>query len=49
LLLATEIKERIEQFKQEKLGEKKKGFVDTVTQEQPRSEEEADAMDVSAD
>jgi ubiquitin conjugation factor E4 B len=49
LQLATEIKERIEQFKLEKLGEKKKGFVDTVTQEQPRNGEEADAMDVSAD
>jgi hypothetical protein len=44
---ATEIRERIEKFKSERLGDKKKGFVDTVTQEAPRSGEEAEAMDIT--
>lgn len=41
------MKERIEQFKSERLGDKKKGFVDTVAQEAPKSSEEAEAMDMT--
>lgn len=44
---ATEMKERIEAFKSERLGDKKKVFIDTVTQEAPKSAEEANAMDVT--
>lgn len=47
MLAATEIKERIEQFKSERLGDKKKVFVDTVAQEAPKSSEEADVMDIT--
>ena len=41
------MKDRIESFKHERLGDKKKVFVDTVTQEAPKSGEEADDMDVT--
>ncbi len=48
--LATEMKERIQKFKDEKLGSKKKEFVETVqTVDAERAEKEGvDAMDTSA-
>ena len=44
--VATEIKEQIDAFKRERLGEKRREFIDTVTQEPPKKEE-ADVMDVA--
>jgi len=50
VLPATEMKERIQQFKDERLGAKKKEFVETVqTVDAETAEQEiADAMDTSA-
>lgn len=50
LILATEMKERIQQFKEEKLGSKKKEFVETVqTVDAETAEREGfDVMDTSA-
>lgn len=53
-LLATEMKARIEQFKDEKLGAKKKTFVETMQvqstggQESSINPEHPDVMDTSA-
>lgn len=41
------MKERIEKFKMEKVGDKKKGFVDTVAQEAPKAGDHGDAMDIT--
>ena len=48
--VATEMRQRIQQFKDEKLGAKKKEFVETVqtVDEETAEREIADAMDTSA-
>jgi len=48
--VATEMRERIQHFKDEKLGAKKKEFVETVqtVDEETAEREIADAMDTSA-
>lgn len=45
--LDTELKERIEAFKRERIGDKKREFVDTVAQEAPKTKEEADALEAA--
>ena len=42
------MKAKIEQFKKDRLGDKKKDFVDTVVQEAPQPEEQQDLMDTTS-
>lgn len=47
-MIDTELKERIEAFKRERLGDKIKTFVETVTAESVPEPVSSDAMDTSA-
>ena len=47
--LATEMKDKIEAFKNERIGSKRKDFVETVQTEEPKGDEVLDTVDVVAE
>jgi hypothetical protein len=44
-MVATEMKEKIEKFKDEKIGAKRKDFVETVKTEEPKPDELMDTTE----